>query len=303
MNKQIVALVLLSGLLSLADAATPQLDSPNRSNYTHSITKWQEQREVALMSPTGWLNLAGLYWLQSGATTIGSAPDTDIQLAKEAAPPRLGVFLLKDEIVTFQSEPGIAVFSDGVPVTQLRLADDKVDEPSLLTHGTLGWQVIRRMERIAVRIRDYEHPAVNTFAGLKFYPVDPVWRVEAWFNAYATPRKPMLTTVVEELGWSPTAPGTLEFDHGGETLSLEAYELEDSFFLIFADLTSGETTYPAGRYLYADKPGPDGTTILDFNKAHSPPCAFTNFATCPLPTRENRLKVAIEAGEVYSNGL
>lgn len=300
MNKHLANITLLSALLLLIPVATAQLDTQDRSNYPHSITKWQQEREASLKAPTGWLNLAGLYWLQPGATTIGSAPDTDIQLANRAAPPRLGVFVLKEEAVTFQTEPGVAIFNHGVPVTQLHMADDKAPEPSLLTHGTLGWQVIRRMERIAVRIRDYEHPAVNTFAGLKFYPVDPDWRVEARFNAYATPRKPMLTTVVEELGWSPTAPGTLEFDQGGEALSLEAYELEDSFFLIFADLTSGETTYPAGRYLYADKPGPDGTTILDFNKAHSPPCAFTNFATCPLPTRENHLKVAVEAGEVYS---
>lgn len=303
MKTRTAKMALLPTLLLLAHAAAAQLDTPDSSNYPHSITKWQQEREASLKAPTGWLNLAGLYWLQAGATTIGSSPDTDIQLAKEAAPPRLGIFFLKEEVVTFQTEPGVEVFNDGIAVSQLRMADDNAAEPSLLTHETLGWQIIRRMERIAVRIRDYEHPAVNTFAGLKFYPVDPDWRVEAWFNAYATPRKPMLTTVVEELGWSPTAPGTLEFDHGGETLSLEAYELEDSFFLIFADLTSGETTYPAGRYLYADKPGPDGTTILDFNKAHSPPCAFTNFATCPLPTRENRLKVAIEAGEVYSNGL
>ena len=116
--------------------------------------------------------------------------------------------------------------------------------------------------------------------------MDTAWRVEARFSAYEEPRRPMLTTVVEELGWNPTAPGTLEFELDSDALSLEAYDSGDSFFLIFADLTTGETTYPSGRYLYADEPGPDGTTILDFNKAHSPPCAFTSFATCPLPARQ-----------------
>ena len=211
-----------------------------------------------MKGPNGWLNLAGLHWLQAGATSMGSAPDNNIKLAEEQAPPKLGVFLLEGEEVTFQAEPGVEVFSDGVPVTQLRMNHDQAGEPSRLTHGTLGWHLIRRMERLGVRLRDYEHPAVSAFAGLEFYPVDTDWRVEARFNAYEEPRRPMLTTVVEELGWNPTAPGTLEFELDGDALSLEAYDSGDSFFLIFADLTTGETTYPSGRYLYADKPGPDG---------------------------------------------
>ena len=302
MKKFTVSMALLSASLLLADAATAQVDTLDGSDYARSIAKWQDEREANLKGSNGWLNLAGLHWLQAGATSIGSATDNDILLAKEAAPPKLGVFLLEGEVVTFQAEPGVAVFSDGAPVTQLRLVHDEAGKPSRLTHGTLGWHIIRRMERLGVRLRDYEHPAVSAFSGIKFYPVDPAWRVAARFNAYAEPRKPLLTTVVEELGWSPTAPGTLEFELGGEALSLEAYDSGDSFFLIFADLTTGETTYPSGRYLYADKPGPDGITILDFNKAHSPPCAFTNFATCPLPTRQNRMTVAIEAGEKYSKG-
>ena len=302
MKKFTVSMALLSASLLLADAATAQIDTLDGSNYARSIAQWQEEREANLKGSNGWLNLAGLHWLQAGATSIGSATDNDILLAEEAAPPKLGVFFLEGEVVTFQAEPGVAVFSDGVPVTQLRMVHDEAGEPSRLTHGTLGWRIIRRMERLGVRLRDYEHPAVNAFAGIKFYPVDPAWRVAARFNAYAEPRKPLLTTVVEELGWNPTAPGTLEFEQGAEALSLEAYDSGDSFFLIFADLTTGETTYPSGRYLYAEKPGPDGITILDFNKAHSPPCAFTNFATCPLPTRQNRMTVAIEAGEQYSKG-
>ena len=302
MKKFTVSMALLSASLLQADAATAQVDTLDGSDYARSIAQWQEEREANLKGSNGSLNLAGLHWLQAGATSIGSATDNDILLAEEAAPPKLGVFLLEDEVVTFQAEPGVAVFSDGAPVTQLRLVHDEAGKPSRLTHGTLGWHIIRRMERLGVRLRDYEHPAVSAFAGIKFYPVDPAWRVAARFNAYAEPRKPMLTTVVEELGWNPTAPGTLEFELGGEALSLEAYDSGDSFFLIFADLTTGETTYPSGRYLYADKPGPDGIAILDFNKAHSPPCAFTNFATCPLPTRQNRMTVAIEAGEKYSKG-
>ena len=159
---------------------------------------------------------------------MGSAPDNNIKLAEEQAPPKLGVFLLEGEEVTFQAEPGAEVFSDGVPVTQLSMNHDQAGEPSRLTHGTLGWHLIRRMERLGVRLRDYEHPAASAFAGLEFYPVDTAWRVEARFNAYEEPRRPMLTTVVEELGWNPTAPGTLEFELDGDALSLEAYDSGDS---------------------------------------------------------------------------
>ena len=302
MKKHTLSTALVSALLLLANAATAQVGALDGSNYAGSIAKWQQQREANLKGPNGWLNLAGLHWLQAGATSMGSAPDNNIKLAEQQAPPKLGVFLLEGEEVTFQAEPGVEVFRDGVPVTQLRMHHDQAGEPSRLTHGTLGWHLIRRMERLGVRLRDYEHPAASAFAGLEFYPVDTAWRVEARFNAYEEPRRPMLTTVVEELGWNPTAPGTLEFELDGDALSLEAYDSGDSLFLIFADFTTGETTYPSGRYLYADKPGPDGSTILDFNKAHSPPCAFTNFATCPLPARQNRMTVAIEAGEKYSKG-
>ena len=210
--------------------------------------------------------------------------------------------MLEGEGVTFLAEPGVEVFSDGIPVTSVSLVHDEAGEPTHLSHGRLGWHMIRRMGRLGLRLRDYEHPAVTAFEGIEFFPVDPAWRVTAQLNAYAEPRQPMLTTVVEELGWNPTAPGTLEFELAGKAHSLEAYDLGDRFFLIFADLTAGETTYPSGRYLYADTPGASGVTILDFNKAHSPPCAFTNFATCPLPTRQNRMKVAIEAGEKYDKG-
>ena len=298
----LVVTALLSASLLPADTLSTRVDRLDASDYSRSIAEWQAERGTQLKGPDGWLNLAGLYWLRDGATSIGSAPENDIRLAKELAPPRLGEFVLEGEAVTFLAEPGVEVFSDGIPVTSVSLVHDEAGEPTHLSHGRLGWHMIRRMGRLGLRSRDYEHPAVTAFEGIEFFPVDPAWRVTAQLNAYAEPRQPMLTTVVEELGWNPTAPGTLEFELAGQPLSLEAYDLGDRFFLIFADLTTGETTYPSGRYLYADTPAADGITILDFNKAHSPPCAFTNFATCPLPTRQNRMKVAIEAGERYDKG-
>ena len=288
----------LISLLILA-AGPLQAEAWDASDYARSIATWQQEREDALKGANGWLNLAGLHWLAPGETSVGSDSGNDIVLTPDQAPPKLGVFTLEDDFVTFEAESGVAVYADGVPVTQLPLSDDADDAPTRLRHATLQWHIIRRMERVGVRLRDFTHPAVAEFKGNEYYPVDAAWRLEAKFAAYTQPRIPMLTTVVEELGWAPTAPGVLEFVLDGEAHTLEAYDVGDRFFVIFADLTTGETAYPSGRYLYAEKPDRTGSTVLDFNLAHSPPCAFTDYATCPLPSRQNRLGVAVEAGEKY----
>ena len=296
MNKGFLSFALI--LLTYVTIAAAE--AADTSDYAHAIAIWQTEREAGLKGADGWLNLAGLYWLQAGVTSIGSSFESDIVLPKETLPPRLGVFVLEGDEVGFRAEPGTEVFSDSALVTRVRMLDDEAGAPTVLTHGTFAWHIIRRMDRLGVRVRDYSHPSLGTFARLEFYEADPTYRLKARFNAYTEPRRPVLTTVVEALGWNPTAPGRLEFVLAGEARSLEVYDSGDRLFVIFADLTTGETTYPSGRYLYADKPGPDGTTVLDFNKAHSPPCAYTNFATCPLPDRQNRLTIAIRAGEKYS---
>lgn len=291
--------LLLSAGWLLAGAASGQTAAPNESDYARSIAEYRAEREEELKGPDGWLNLAGLYWLGEGTTSMGSAPDNDIVLADLPAAPRLGEFLVDGEDVVFRAEPGGEVFSGGEAVTELRLVHDEAGRPTVLAHGTLAWHAIHRMGQMGVRMRDLNHPAVSAFPGIKSYPTDTDWRVAARFQAYEQPQERILSTVVEGLGWKPVAPGTLEFEIGGEALSLEAYAAGPGFLLIFADLTTGKTTYPAGRYLYAFGPGPEGAMLLDFNKAINPPCAFTDFATCPLPQQRNRLDIAIEAGEQY----
>ena len=299
-KKELVLLVAwsLSAVFSSAG-----LEAQEANDYRQAMAQWHADREAQLKGPNGWLNLAGLYWLEPGVNTFGSAPDSDIVLAEGSAAARLGEFLLEEGNVTFRVEPGTEVFSNGETVTELPLVHDEAGEPTLLTHRSLGWYAIRRMERMGVRLRDYNHPFLEQFPGIESFPPDLQWRVQAKFIPYDEPRHLQVMTVVEGLGWDPVAPGTLEFEIRGEPMSLEAYRADDGLFVIFADLTMGETTYPAGRYLDAEAPGPDGTTILDFNKAYNPPCAFNEFATCPLPTRRNFLQMAIEAGEKYAKGL
>ncbi|MYA30447.1 MAG: DUF1684 domain-containing protein [Gammaproteobacteria bacterium] len=302
--KQFVLCTLLSSAWFMVAGAAPQpAESPGAADYVQSIADWRAEREEELKGPDGWLNLAGLYWLEPGATSMGAAPDNDIVLSGLPAAPYLGAFVWENGIVEFRADPGAKVVSNGERVTQLRLVHDEEGEPTILTHGSLSWHAIGRLDRMGVRLRDLNHPAVSAFPGIPVYPTDPEWRVEARFEPYAQPEERILTTVVEGLGWNPTAPGVLAFEFGGEPLSLEAYAAGPGFLLIFADLTTGKTTYPAGRYLYAfASRRAGGTVTLDFNKAINPPCAFTDFATCPLPQRRNRLKVAIEAGEQYAKG-
>ena len=289
---------LLAAAVILAQPATGEESDPGR--YENALAEWRADRVASLKGPDGWLNLAGLYWLKEGANSFGAANGNDLVAPGESAPPKLGVFLVEDGAVAFQAEPGVEVLHGESPVTEIRLNDDQHKAPTLLTHGALTWTVIRRMDRLGVRLRDDDHPAVTAFAGIEAFPADPSWRLVARFEPYPEPRKIRVPTVVEGLGWEPTVPGALEFEARGRSLSLEAYRSDDEFLVIFADATTGDATYPAGRYLKADLPGADGTTVLDFNRAYNPPCAFSEFATCPLATPRNRLPVAVEAGEKYT---
>jgi uncharacterized protein (DUF1684 family) len=193
--------------------------------------------------------------------------------------------------------------SMGLAVEQLLLRDDEEGEPTVLTYGNLALFAIKRMDRVGIRLRDYEHPALDAFPGIETYPVETSWRVAAKLTPYPEPRRVAVDTVVEGLGWNPLAPGVVEFELDGEQHSLEVFESGEDFFILFADATNGIETYPAGRFLYAERVNADGLTVLDFNKAYNPPCAFNDFATCPLPPRRNHLEIAIPAGERFSEAL
>ena len=296
MNHRVRAL--LAAAVMLAQPATSEESTAAR--YESALAEWRGDRVASLKGPDGWLNLAGLYWLKEGINSFGATAGNDLVAPGELAPAKLGDFLVEDGAVTFRAAPEAEVLHGETPVTELLLVDDQEKEATLLTAGSLAWTVIRRMDRLGVRLRDYDHPAVASFGGIEYYAADLDWRIEARFEPYSEPRTIRVPTVVEGLGWEPTVPGTLEFKAGGKPLSLEAYRSDDGFLIVFADGTTGDTTYPAGRYLAADLPGPDGITVLDFNQAYNPPCAFSEFATCPLATPRNRLPVAVEAGEKYT---
>jgi uncharacterized protein (DUF1684 family) len=295
--KALVTMLLLPALL-ITGACQSDATAVNPAQYEEEILAWRAQRLANLKQPYGFLNLVGLYWLGDGATRIGSADDNDIVFPEKASA-QVGILTITDDGVMFTAEPGVDVRYEDFPVDSILIADDTTDNPVALTHGSLAWTIIRRDNRFALRLRDFEHPALENFGPLEYYPIDPEYRVVATLQPYAEPRVVNVDTTIVGLGFRPESPGKLRFELGGSTYELEAYASGDSLFLVFGDKTSGRETYPAGRFLYTDWPDDDGKTVLDFNKAYSPPCAFNSFATCPVASPRNRLGVRIEAGELY----
>ncbi len=263
---------------------------------------WRQQRLARLTAPDGWLTLVGLHWLRPGENSAGSAPSSRVTLP--GAPPEVGTFILSpDGSVVFEAAPGADVTLGGEPVTRRELRTDADGGPDILHVGRLLFYVIKRGDRLAVRVKDPRSPRRTHFLGLDYYPIDPSYRVTATFEPFAHPKKVTVPTVV---GVSETmeAPGMVHFTLHGRKLSLEPLiesPGDTSFFFIFRDATSGKETYGAGRFLSAEAPK-NGTLVLDFNRAYNPPCAFTPYATCPLPPPENVLPVAIRAGEKKYRG-
>jgi uncharacterized protein (DUF1684 family) len=264
--------------------------------YRAALEKYRHDRLEELIAPNGWLAVRGLFWLHDGDNSAGSDPSSEIRLPARA-PKRLGVFTLKDRAVSFTAGPGAAVTSAGKPVTTLTL-DPRGGEQSALVAAGVSLFMIRRGEKVGLRMLDPESPQRRGFAGLKHFPLNATYHVQAAFTPYDKPKQVPVPNVLGQLV-SMESPGYVEFKIKGQSYRLEpVYETprhEDLFF-IFKDLTSKTETYEAGRFLHTPLPQ-NGTVDLDFNRAYNPPCAFTEFATCPLPIKDNQLNVRIPAGE------
>ena len=255
-----------------------------------------------LKHPEGYLNQIGLYWLQPGTYRFGAAATNDIVFGGRAAA-EIGVFTVTDQGVSMSVAEGVAVLSDGAAVHDIEIPADTTNEPIMVTHGSLAWTVVERVGRYAVRLRDFEHPFVETFGPLPYFDIAPELRVAAKLKRYAEPKIANVGTVIEGLGYHPESPGLVEFEIDGETYTLEAYASGEQLFYVFGDQTNRDATYGAGRFLYSAMPGDDGITMLDFNKSYSPPCAFNDFSTCPVASPRNRLPIRIEAGEKFEPSL
>jgi uncharacterized protein (DUF1684 family) len=291
----------LAALVVIAASCT-EAPEPLDPAYAAEVDAWRSQRLERLTAADGWLTLTGLYWLEPGENRFGSAPDGAIVLPDDSVPEIAGMLVVAaDGTVVAFAEEGAGVAVNGEPLTEAVLATDAQGDPDVITAGRISFYVIDREGRLAARVKDPEAETRLTFAGIEYYDIDPAYRVTARFEPYAEPREAAIPTVLGQDA-SMLAMGILRFSINGVELVLEPYvdsPDDDKLFLIFRDETSGVTTYGAGRFLSADAPGDDGTTVVDFNLAYNPPCAFTPYATCPLPPPQNVLNVPIEAGEKY----
>jgi uncharacterized protein (DUF1684 family) len=290
------AAVMLTSLC--AHAATISLEEERAA-----VEKWRTERVAELTNDTGYLTLAGLFWLKEGGNTFGRAKSNAIALDHPALAETEGTFVRSGAQARFVAKPGSRIAHNGKPVTTLELATDKSDEPTVLSLGSLQFVVIDRSGQLAVRVRDLENPRRTHFKGLEYFPIDPSWRVDARFEPYE-PYKQIKIIDVVNMEQSFDSPGALVFTKNGREYRLDAVfqpPETQALWVMFADGTSGWESYGAGRYLWVPLPE-QGIVKVDFNKSYNPPCAFNDFATCPLPPRQNRIKLRVEAGEKTYSG-
>jgi len=258
-----------------------------------------------LKSDDGWLTLVGLFWLKPGENKIGSNANDTVVLPASKSPKYAASLFLENKKVTLQPAAGANLRLEGKPViAKIELKPDVSGTPTIIGLGSLNFHVIERGDKLGVRVKDKENPARTKFPGLEYFPVEEKWRLDAKFVPYKPAKQIPIVNVLGMVENQPS-PGAVEFQVNGKTFQIDALNEEGTtdLFLIFADQTTGKETYGAGRYLYANPPRPDGKVVVDFNKAYTPPCGFTSFATCPLPPKQNKLPVRIEAGEKYSSKL
>lgn len=260
--------------------------------YIKALKAWHQKRIESLKSENGWLNLAGLFWLEEGQNTFGTDENNKIVFPKGNA--KMGSFTLNKGEVTIDIDPKVEVLADNERVSKLKIFPS--EKTIVLKNGSLRWFIIKRGDKYGIRLRDLESDELKHFTEIETYPIDTNWRIKAKFEPASVGKTIDITDVLGQVTPQPS-PGTLVFNKNGQTYRLDVLDDGDEFFILLADETSAKETYGGGRFLYTNKPDADGNVELDFNKAINPPCAFTMFATCPLPPKQNRLSIVITAGE------
>jgi hypothetical protein len=259
-----------------------------------AVREWRAKHEADYRHE--WVTIAGLHILKPGANTAGSAKTNDIVLPA-SAPARIGQFVLDGNGVRFEPTPGAAVTLDDKPITQpVPLQDDSVRDADELVIGDVRLVVHRTGEQSAIRIRDPNGPLARGFRGFSWFAIDAQYRV---VGRLVRDPQPQVFKVLNTYGDVDeyNSEGAVEFQLSGQTLRLRPFTTRPKrFYFVFRDASSGQETYETARFLYSDL-NDDGTTVLDFNMAYNPPCAFNPYTTCPIPLRENRLPVKILAGE------
>lgn len=290
-NKSMPLLLPLFAFLCVASMGLKSVKSG--TPYEEEVKEWHRSRIENLKKEDGWLNLAGLYWLEEGKNTFGAAKTNAIVFPKGKSEESLGTFTLDNGEVFLETTPEKAIFNGNEPVTNLKIFPS--EENIILKHQSLRWFIIKRGSKYGVRLRDLDSPFLKEFTGIETFPIDANWKIKAKFVQEENKK----IAVLDVLGQTTLqdSPGKVVFSIHGKQYSLDALNDTAGLFIIFADKTNKKQTYGAGRFLYTDKPDANGIVYLDFNKAINPPCAFTPYATCPLPPKQNVLPVTVYAGE------
>jgi uncharacterized protein (DUF1684 family) len=291
----LVSLVSCEKLNRLSDERSRMKQEIETEKYNLELRIWDIKRKENLMGPTGWVNVRGLFWLKNGINSFGSGKENDIVFPEGKIGEKAGFFVLRDSIVSMQLLPTIEVTSKGKPVSSGQIYPPDSSKAKTFEVGSLQWFVIKRGDKIGVRLRDFDTEKLKAFEGIERFAPDLKWRVKATLTVQ--PGKTIeMFNVLGQTSQNPVK-GTLTFEIGGQTYSLDAIDEDGKLFIIFGDATNGSETYGSGRYLYAAVPETGDVVDLDFNHAINPPCAFTEFATCLLPPKQNVLPIKVEAGE------
>ncbi len=277
------AVVLAAATLGAADAA-----------YEKKVSDWRAKHEADYRKE--YVPLGGLFSLNKGRNTAGSAEGSQIKLPARA-PAQIGQFVYDGKGVRFEPAPNARVTLKGKPVTAPILLADDTTSADELQIGDIALWVHMSGTRHTIRMRDPQSDVAKSFAGFKWFPIDPKYRVTARFIKDPKPREIRMASLSGD-DQIYTSEGMVEFTFEGQQIRMRPMTTRPGrFFFVFRDATSGKETYEAARFLYSDL-NADGTTVLDFNEAYNPPCAFNPYTTCPLPLPENRLQVRVAAGEL-----
>ena len=269
-----------------------------------AVGQWRAARVAELTGEQGWLTLVGLLWLDKGDNSFGRASSNRLVLEHAALAPQAGNFVVDSAGIHFIAQRGSGITHAGQPVAALDMVPDSHGEPTVMSSGSLRIFVIERAGKLGVRVRDVDSPRRRQFTPIDYYPIDPQWVLDARFEPYEPHRRIRIVNILgleEEMD----CPGALVFNKEGREWRLDAIleaPHDQTLFVMFADRTNGKGSYGGGRFLRAPLPSAGGTR-LDFNEAYNPPCAFNDFATCPLPPAQNRLALQVESGEkAYASG-
>jgi len=266
--------------------------------YVKSVEEWRARADQSLRKDNGWLTLAGRYVMKPGANTFGTSKDNDLVFPEGLGPDHMGVVNVAPGHVEVKLLPGVTMTQDGITMTDKVMGTDG-ENRDWVQLGRASFHVIERDGKYILRLADRQSEVRKRFGGRVWYGVNESYLVNAKFVEYKPARKIPIVNILDEVSDEPLA-GYVEFKLGGKPYRLDALDDEGGLFIILRDDTAGKTTYGSGRFLFVEKKPSDGETFkLDLNRAYNPPCAFSEYTTCPLPPRQNILKVKIEAGEKY----